>query len=105
MQSPVQPAIFGGFNAWSAGLHEILSVEMRSRGIGRTCGVNDGQLLLVPDRLQCPEGRVQSKEAVEIKHRLARDVDRWPHLIVRSLAMRDNNIETVGCSALKDDHQ
>ena len=52
MQGAVQPAIFGGFHAGRAGFHEILRVEMRARGIGRAGGVHDGEMTLLPQRLE-----------------------------------------------------
>ena len=52
VQRPIQPAVFGRFNARRAGLHKILSIEVRTRGIGRTGGVHDRQMALFPQRLE-----------------------------------------------------
>ena len=48
------------------GLHVVLRVEVRARAVGRAGGVDDGELLRVPQRLERREPRVQAEEAVEI---------------------------------------
>ena len=48
MQSPIQPAVLGGFDAGRAGLHEVLGIEVGTAGIGRTGRMHDGQMSLVP---------------------------------------------------------
>ena len=50
LQRAVEPAVVGGFHAGRAGLHEILRVEMRARGIGRADGLHDGELAVLEKR-------------------------------------------------------
>ena len=45
------------------------------------------------------------KKAIQIDHRVTRNIDRWPHGVVSLLAVRDHDIQTVGRASLKDDHQ
>ena len=65
-QRAIQPAVGGGLQAGRAGLHVILRIEVRARGIGRAGGVHDREMLLIPQRLQRRERRMQPEEAVEI---------------------------------------
>ncbi len=65
-QRPIQPAVGGAFKAGRAGLHVILRVEMRARGIGRAHGVDNRQMPRVEHRLERRERRMQSEESVEI---------------------------------------
>ncbi len=48
---------------------------------------------------------MESEESIEIKHRVARDIDRWPHGVVGALVVRHDDVEAVGCAALEDDNQ
>src|ERR1700722_3338220 len=48
---------------------------------------------------------MQSEKSVEIEHGFFRDVDGRAHSIVAGLAVRDDDVEAVGCSALEDDDQ
>ena len=48
---------------------------------------------------------MQPEEAVEIDHRVARNIDGRPHGVICLLAMRDHNIQSIGRAALEDDHQ
>src|SRR4029078_7572880 len=43
------------------------------------------------------------REAVEIKHTAARDIDAGAHRIVGGFGVRDNDVQSVGRAALKDD--
>ena len=52
MQRTIQPAILGGFDAGRAGLHKILRIEVGTAGVGRAGRMHDGQMPLVPERLQ-----------------------------------------------------
>src|SRR5882724_381304 len=62
-------------------------------------------MLLVPQRLECVHRRMQSKEAIKVKHALARDGDAGPHVVIRLLTVRYNNVQTVGGAALKENNQ
>src|ERR1700691_5447980 len=78
---------------------------MRAGWIRRACGVHDGEMLLLPQRLKRRHGWVQSEKAVEIKHGFFRNINRRPHRVITRLAMRNDDIKTVGGSALKNHHQ
>ena len=88
VQRAVEPSIFGGLHAGSAGLHEILRIEVRAAGVGRSGGVHNRQLTLLPQRLERRERRMQPEEAIEIEHRLARNVDARPHGVILRLARK-----------------
>jgi hypothetical protein len=64
--------------------------------------MNDRKMSLFPNRLQGRHGRMQSEEAVEIKHARAWDIDRRAHGVIRGLAMRYHDVESIGCAALED---
>src|SRR5712692_4995201 len=105
MQSAIEPAVVSGLHAWCSGFHEILGVEVGARGIGRTSSVHDGQMALLPQRLKCRHGGMQTEEAVEINHGTARDIDGGAHSIVQLLAVRYDDVEAVGGAALEDHNQ
>ena len=48
VQRAIQPAVFSGFDARRAGLHEILRIEVRTARVGRTGRMHDRQMALVP---------------------------------------------------------
>src|SRR5215467_771473 len=48
---------------------------------------------------------MQAEESVEIDHILARNIDARPHGVILFLAVRDDDVESVGCAALEDDDQ
>src|SRR5580700_4213442 len=105
MQRAVEPAVGGGFQAGCARFHEILRVEMRARRVGRTGGVHDRQMMLIPEWLQRGHRGMQAEETVEVEDILARDVDGGAHIVIRPLAMRHHDVQPVGSAALKDDNQ
>ena len=47
---------------------------MRAAGIGRSGGVHNRQLTLLPERLERRERRMQAEEAIEIEYRLSRNL-------------------------------
>ena len=65
-QRAIHPAILRGLAAGRAGLHVVLRVEVRARRVGRTDGIDDREMLLVEQRLERRERRMQAEEAVEI---------------------------------------
>src|SRR5262249_1414841 len=65
-QSAVHPAILCRLHTWRAGLHVVLRVEVRARGVGRAGGVDDGEMLLIVERLGRGERRGKPEEAIEI---------------------------------------
>ena len=105
VQRAVQPSVLGDLHARRARFHEILRVEVRARRVGRPGGMHNRQVLLFPQRLKCRHRRMQPKETVQIEHRFLRNIDRWPHRVVRRLAVRHNNVQTIGRAALKDHDQ
>src|SRR5437899_7737656 len=62
-------------------------------------------MALVPNRLKGRECRMQAEEAVQIEHRASRDVDGRAHRVIGLLAVRNDNIEAVGCAALENNHE
>src|ERR1700688_1187464 len=62
-------------------------------------------MLLFPERLKGRHRGMQSEKAVEIEHGFLRDIDGRPHGVVIGLAVRHNDVEAVGCSALEDHDQ
>ena len=62
----IHPAILRGLAAGRAGFHVILRVEVGSRRVRGTDGIDNRQMLLVEERLERRQRRVQSEEAVEV---------------------------------------
>src|SRR5205085_7857042 len=79
MHCAVQPPVFSFFQTRRARFYEVLRVEVRARGMRRAHGMNNRKMSLVPNRLQGSHGRMQSEEAVEIKHAGAWDIDGRAH--------------------------
>ncbi len=48
---------------------------------------------------------MQAEEAVQIEHRASRDVDGRAQRVIGLLAVRNDNIEAVGCAALENNHE
>src|SRR5271163_2794035 len=52
---------------------------------------------------------MQTKSAIEINDSIratgTRDVDSGTHLVIRVLAVRDDNVQTVSCAALEEDDE
>ncbi len=48
---------------------------------------------------------MQTEETVEVKNFIPRNVDESPHRVVSLLTVRHNDIQTIGSSALKNNHQ
>src|SRR5437764_15478778 len=63
----------------------------------------------IPQRLKGGHRRMQAKETIQIDSALAapwtRNRDAGAHGIVSLLAMRNHNVQSIGCSALKQHHQ
>src|SRR6185437_5294661 len=106
----IQPAIFGGLQSWRAGFHEILRVEVRACFVRRAGRVDDREMSLIPERLESFHGGMQSEESIEIdgrelSRRRTRNSNRRTHGVVRLLAVRHDDVQTVRCAALKKHHQ
>jgi hypothetical protein len=54
--------------------------------------MHDCKMALVPERLKGSHGGVQTEEAIQIKRRISRDIDRWPHCVIGLLTVRDDNV-------------
>src|SRR4051812_4472420 len=106
----IEPTIFGRLHTRSARLHEVLSIKMRTRFIRRTCGMDDCQVPLVPQRLERVHRGMQSEEAVEIDRRKlraggTRNGNRRTHSVVRLLTVRHYEVQTIGSAALEQHDQ
>ena len=113
-QRAVHPAAGGGLQARRAGLHVVLRVEMRARGVGRAHRFDNRQVPLVEERLQRRKRRMQAEEAIEIDGRIlalvarrwpARDGDGRAQIVVGLLAVRHHDVQAVGGAALENGHQ
>src|SRR5271165_885362 len=78
---------------------------MGAGSVGRARGVNDGEMALVPKRLERRQRGMQSEEAVEIDHLLPRNVDAGPHGVIRGLGVGHNNVQAVSSAALENDDE
>src|SRR5208282_6513163 len=67
--------------------------------------VHNGEMLLFPQWLERRHRWMQSEKTVEVKHRLPGDVNRRPHRVVTRLAVRHNDVQSVGRTALENDDQ
>ena len=105
LQGAVEPAVAGALDAGGAGFHEVLGVEVGAGAVGRSGGVDDGQMPLLEERLERGHGWVQSEEAVEVEDLILRDGDGGPHGVVVRFAPGDDDVEAVGCSALEDNDE
>src|ERR1700676_1331389 len=48
---------------------------------------------------------MQSEKSIQINHRIARNVDRRTHCVIRLFGMWDNDIQSIGGAALEDHDQ
>src|SRR4029450_2346497 len=69
LEIAIEPAVARRFQTWSGRLHVVLRVEMRSRVIRRSAGVDDGQRLVVPERFERRHRGVKTEESIEIDRR------------------------------------
>ena len=70
LQIAVEPAVRCALHARRRGLHVILRVEVRARGVRRSARVHDRQRVLIPKRLERRETRIEPEETVEIDSRI-----------------------------------
>jgi hypothetical protein len=107
-QRAVHPAVGAGL-AGGAGFHVILCVEVGARRVGRAGGVDDGELLLVPQRLQRLECRVESEAAVEVDRALGparlRDRNGGAELVISLVREWGDHVQPVGRAALENRDQ
>ena len=111
-QRAIEPTVIGSLTAGRPGFHVVLRIEMRTRGIGRTRRVHDGEMLRGVERLERSQRRVQAEEAIEIDRGVlrigagrARNGDRRPHAVIARLGVRHDNVQAVGSAALENHHQ
>jgi len=111
-EHPVHPPAGRALVVGNAGLHEILHVKMRARGIGRAAGVDHRQMLGAVERGEGVHRRVQAEESVEVdrgcvvaRRRRPRNRDVVAMLVIERIAMRDDHRQPVRGAALKDAHQ
>ncbi len=112
LQVTIQPAVGRGLDAGRARFHVVLRVEVRARAVGRSGGMDDGETLRIPHRLEPGERRMQAEETVEVDDRLARRAlarlrngNRRAHGVIIFLAVRHHDVEAVGRAALEDGDQ
>src|ERR1700722_13355344 len=89
------------------GLHVILRVEMRARGIGRAYGVHNGQMARVEHGLERSERGVQAEESVQIDGRVRSAIrlgysDGRPQFVIARFSKRDHHVQAVHCATLKN---
>src|ERR1700677_2335123 len=60
---------------------------------------------LVIERLEGGKRGMKAEEPVEVENRILRNGDAGTHFVVVLLAVRHDNVESVGCSSLEDDHE
>ncbi len=113
-QRAIHPAILRRLQARRARFHVVLRVEMRSRRVGRAHRVHNRQVLLIEERLERSERRVQSEETVQIDRRAIlfrgvvrrpRDGNRRAEVVVGLFAVRHHHVQSVGRAALEDRDQ
>src|SRR5438445_6475798 len=74
---------------------------MRARGIGRACGMHDGELILVEQRIERREARMQTEKSVEVDRRIGaaalrlRNRDGWAHAVVIGFAKRHDDVQPI----------
>src|SRR2546426_12379503 len=83
-------------------LFRSLRVEVAARGVGRADGVDRGQALRVPPRLQRREPGMEPEVAVEVddvrcRHRYPR-----PFPVIQGVAVRHDHVEPVHGAALEE---
>jgi hypothetical protein len=101
----IQPAIGGRFQAGCSRFHVILRVEVGARGVGRSGGMDDGELLAIPQRLQRRERRVQAEEAIEIDAESPAGLghrDGGAQVVIALFAVRHHDVQSIGGAALED---
>src|SRR5207244_3468172 len=107
LQVTVHPAVLGRLPAGGAALHEVLGVEVRASRVGAAHRVDDGQALLLPEREQRLEGRMQAEEAVEVEGGVlapaprSGDRDAGPERVRVLLAVGADRIQSVTGPALE----
>jgi len=63
---PVHPSVGGSLQAGCGGFHEVLRVEVGAGRIGRSGGVYDSEVPLVPDGFEGSKRRVQAEETIQV---------------------------------------
>ena len=109
-QIAIQPAVLGALHTGRGGLHVILRVEVRPRGIRRSTRMDDGEIAAAPERCKRCEARIEGEESIEVDGRLSTasgscDGNTRPHAVVLGFAVGDDHAEPVDCSTLKDGNQ
>ncbi len=107
-EHPIHPAVGRVLEAGRAALHVVLRVEVRARGIGRAAGVDESQRAVLPARHDSAERGVQAEMAVEGKDcavTAAGDRDRRARVVILTVAIRYDHVETVDGAAQKDHDQ
>src|SRR6202522_2340639 len=96
--------------AGRTGLHVILRVEVRTRGIGRAYGVDNRQVLRVEHGLERRQGGVQSENPVQIDGRVRGavrlgDSAGGRQLVVTRFSEGDHHVQAIHRATLEDGDQ
>jgi hypothetical protein len=67
--------------------------------------VNHGEALVVPQRLQRPEARVQPEIAVQVHDITRRYGDPGAFVVVQAVAMRHDHVQAVDGTALEETNE
>src|SRR5690348_13822106 len=103
----IQPAVRRALVVGSAALHVVLRVEVRAGVTRAPDGMHGREQAPIPELLERTERRMQSEKSVEIERCLRGPRDRPRNrngrtkLIIRGLAMRNDDVERVGGAALE----
>ena len=103
-QVAAEPAFAGG-GARPRALPDEHRLEVREVRAGVADAVDDGELLAVPQRLQCAELRMQAEVVVQRHHLAGGHHQRRPELRIGRVAIRHERVQPVVAAGELDDHQ
>ena len=105
-QQAVHPTVLGVLVAWRAAFQIVLRVEVRSRVVGRTAGMDESHRALVPPRFETRQRGMQTEAAVELENAVIdarhRQRNRAARLRVGGFRAGDDNTESIDRAAQHD---
>ena len=105
----IQPSVRCALHAGRAGLHVVLGVEMRPRGIGRSTRMDHCELAPRVQGVQRRQARMQAEVAIEVERAAgaagSRDGNRRSCGVVLAIAVRHDHVEPVDRPALEHHDQ